>query len=509
MGRVRVILVLTACGLALGACADARLRAPELRLPAAYEVRPGAADPRLSAASLDRWWALFPDPQLNQLIEQALVSAPDARTALARLNEAAATRRERLAQFLPQGDIQASATDQHTHIGGLGAALGAGGLGAVGGGFGGAAGATVSGETRTLSTSFNPTWERDLFGRSRAAARGANADFAATRFDVEASRMSLAAQVGQSLFQARALAVQLADAHDTVRMRSDLVRVNRIRAERGLGTRADLARVQSDLDSAQAEVTRLEAALAGAKRTLLVLLGRGADPLESLPIAAAADPAPAVPATTPGELLARRPDVREAEARVRVETATVEIDRLALFPKFTLQPGASLSKNTGASDYTLSLWSLGVGASAPILDRPRLLAELRAESARGEQAVIAYEQAVQRAYGDAETAMTTLAADQARIGQLADAETNARFAFDAAQKGYQAGLTDLTTLLQSEQAWIAARGALTSTRAQALQDAVAAFKALGGGWSPPAVTAAAARTAAPAPSSPNSGPETR
>jgi outer membrane protein TolC len=106
--------------------------------------------------------------------------------------------------------------------------------------------------------------------------------------------------------------------------------------------------------------------------------------------------------------------------------------------------------------------------------------------------VIAYEKVVQTAYGEAESALTTLQADQSRLGLLDSAEKNARYAYDAAQKGYQAGLTDVTTLLDVERTWRAARSALTAARAQAMQDAVATFKALGGGWTPPPITTAAA-----------------
>lgn len=468
----------------LGACAGGGVRAPDVQLPAGFEAPMGAVDPALSTAGVDRWWTLFSDPQLQALVEQALVSAPDARTALARIEEAAGVRRSRLASLLPQGDLQAAATEQYTSV-----QRGAPAGGAGGGFFGNA------GETQVLSANLNLSWELDVFGRSRAGRRFANADFAAARFNAEASRMSLAAQVAQSLFQSRALAVQLENARDTARISGDLARVSRIRAERGLGARGDAARVQADLESAEADIARLEAELAVAKRTLLVLLGRGIDALDSLPIEARADAPPRTPASTPGELLARRPDVREAEARLRAEVASVEISRLALFPKFTLQPGVSLTRTFGAADFTSTVWSAGVGALVPVLDRPRLLAELRAEKARGEQAVIAYEKAVQTAYGEAANALTTLDADQRRITRLENAEAQARIAFDAARLGYQAGLTEITALLDAERTWRAARTSLNAVRAQALQDAVAAFKALGGGWTPtPLQTAAADRT---------------
>lgn len=466
-----LMATLAMAAIGLGGCASARLRTPDVQLPTAFERGQGATEAELPAQALDAWWMLFPDPQLHALVEQALQSAPTARTALARLEEAAATRRALVLQLLPQGGLQGSVVQQHSERSGFG-------------NFN-IPGFTNSGDTTTYQASFNPTWEIDLFGRSRAARRGVNADFLATRFNVEASRMSLAADVAQSLFQARALAVQLEDARQTVRIRTDAARVGRVRADRGLASEADARRLQSDLETSEAEAARLAAALDGAKRTLLVLLGRGTDPLDSLPIEAVSAAPPRMPVSTPGELLARRPDVREAEARLRAEAENVAIARLALFPTFTLAPGASIQKMTGATNSLTKLWSIGIDAALPVLDRPRLMAELRAEKARGEQAVIAFEQSVQNAYGEAENALATLQADETRLALLERAEAGARYAFDAADRGYRAGLTDLTTRLDAERAWLAARSALTGARAQALQDAVAAFKALGGGWNPP------------------------
>jgi len=118
----------------------------------------------------------------------------------------------------------------------------------------------------------------------------------------------------------------------------------------------------------------------------------------------------------------------------------------------------------------------------PVLDIPRLLQDAKAQSARTEQAVIAYEKAVQTAYGDAENALVRFAADEQRIGILTDGEARARRAYDAARQGYDLGLTDLTTTLQAEQTWRSDRSALTAERVQALRRAVQTYKALGGGW---------------------------
>lgn len=475
----------------LSACASVKLSSPDTRIPTAYESPPGAATPGLAPATLDRWWLLFGDAQLSGLIEEALAHAPDARTALGRLQEARANRAEALTPFLPQGNIKASATEENTITKTSGFTFG-GTSGTTTGTTTGTSGATTGstvggfftpgGETQAYAASFPVSWELDLFGDIRVARRYADADLAASRFDYEATRMSLAAQVATDLFQARGTAVQLADARDNARIAHQLANTGALRVHAGLAATSETARLDSDARTADADVARLDGQLKVQQRRLLALIGRHAASLDSLPVSATIAPAPGVPATAPGDLLTRRPDVRRAQAQLASAAARAELDRLQLFPNLTLQPGLSTSRTAGTYRSFSSVWSIGLGLAIPILDRPKLLAELHAQTARGEQAVASYEQAVQNAYADAETALTTLQADEARTGDLRQAEARARFAFNAASLGYKLGLSDITTLLQAEQTWRATRAGYTGQQTTTLQDAVQTFKALGGGW---------------------------
>ena len=507
--------------LALAGCADSRLSKPDLALPRAYEGA-AATTAALPAERLDRWWTLFDDPQLAALIEEGLISSPNARTALSRIDEARATRAQTLSAYLPQGNLTGLAQTQHTDqsFGNLGVATGSAGAGTgtggvdpttglpVGGGAVSGAGSstsflTPSGDLQTYGAQFNISYELDLFGRRLAARRAANADVAAQRFDYEAARATLARDVATGLFNARGAAIQLADARETLRIARDLARTADVSAQVGITSTSDAARLETDVANAQAEVARLQAVERADRRSLLALIGRGAAPLSSLPVAAEAKAPPPVPAETPGELLRRRPDVREAEARLRSASSTLKLDRLALFPTFSFAPGGQYSKTAGSYDSTTSIWQLGVNASLPVLDRPRLLAAIRGQRARGEQAVIAYEQAVQNAYRDSENGLVTLAADRTRLDRLNVAVARARFAYDAKKRGYDLGLTDLTTLLDAERSWRSATSALSAARTTALVDAATLFQALGGGWASgadlrvAAVAPAAARPAAP------------
>ena len=452
--------------LALGACATART--PQTRLPAAYEgTHPGST--ALSPAVLDTWWTQFQDPDLTALVEQALRQAPDARAAAARLAEARATASEGLLAFLPQGNAVGQTKNTHTtQTSGKAIAI---------------PGFSTSGTTIANSGNLNVSWEVDLFGRIFAVAKAAKGDAATAQFDYEATRASLAANVADTYFQVRGLAIQLADARETVRVERDLQRVADVKSSHGLGPTADSDRVAGDLAQAESQAAGLEAELQAARRTLLVLVGRGVDPTSTVPASTKVGLIPEVPATVPGALLARRPDVREAEARIWSAVGRESYDQLAFFPTIDLQPGVGLakSKQPGLSVGTRS-WSIGGTITQPVLSIPKMLAELKAQNARTEQAVIAYEKAVQTAYGEVDSALVRLESDKRRVALLTDGERRAARAYQASRTGYGAGYTDLQTALSAEQAWRSVRSQLTTAQVQALRRVVQSYKAMGGGW---------------------------
>ncbi|HLI67967.1 MAG TPA: TolC family protein [Caulobacteraceae bacterium] len=476
--RLRALLLISP--LVLAACTFPRVPTPDTHTPAAFEAPTDVTQP---GVSMERWWAAYDDPQLTALVDEALQSAPDARSARARLDEANAIRSEALDAYNPQGALQGSATETTTKT--LGTApsiafpLPGGGVQTIP--------LTNNGSVNQEAANFDVSWEIDLFGRRAAARRKANADLAAARFDYEATRTSLAANVADQLFQARGLAIQLEDAKEADRIQRELARVARVKADHGLGAAADADQAASELAQTEAEVSDLGAQLHAARRTLLVLVGRGVDPLASLPAAPQAGAPPAVPATVPGELLARRPDVREASANLRSATGQLKLNELALFPKFTLLPGVGITSTPEFGTNIVSdAWSIGVGVAQPILDLPRLKSEIRVQGARADEAVIAYEKAVQTAYGESENALVELSSDEKRVKLLTDGEAEARRAYDAARLRYGAGIDDLTSVLTAERTWRTARTALTGAQVQALRRSVQTFKALGGGWDPSA-----------------------
>jgi len=482
--RLTVMAVLIAPAALICGCSTARLSTPTIALPAAYE---SAAAARLDQKpeTLDQWWRLFDDPQLTHLIEQALVASPDAKSALERISEAHATRAQTLAAYYPQGALQGSAQTQNTSesFSGLGVST-AGAASAAGAGGLSSAFITPAGALQTYAAQFNVSYVVDLFGLQRTARRAADQDVAAARFSYEAARATLATDVATALFQARGYAIQLADARETLRIASDLAKSGELSASHGLTSTSDSARLETDVATAKAEVDRLTTVELAARRSLLALVGRGFDSIDQLQVEAVAPPPPAAPSVAPGDLLRRRPDVRQAEAQLRSASDNLALDRLALFPSLSLTPGIQLAKTGGIYALTSSIWTVGASASEPVLDRARLLAVIRGQRARGEEAVAAYEKAVQNAYRDAENGLATFSADTKRSADLQVAEERAQFAFQAKRRGYDLGLTDLTTLLEAERTWRQTLSAYNGARTTALVDAATLFQALGGGWSP-------------------------
>lgn len=465
---MRLQTILLAAGLVLAGCATPR--EADLRLPQGYESPSEAASaPPSGAIALDTWWTAYGDPQLTELVQQALERNPDVRTARARLDEVRGQRSEALYRYLPQGDFMANGRQTHTEqIGGTAANI---------------PGFSTSGTSEQYQANFNVSWEVDPWGRGFVAYKVADAEVARARFAWEAARAQIAAQTAEAYFQARGLAIQLADTRETARIQRDLYNVAARRAAAGVAPTSEPDRIAGDLAQAEANVAALEAQLQTQKRALLILAGRVFEPTANIAVPPEVGDPPAIPASLPSELLQRRPDVRQAQSAVRSAAGQQRLAGLAFFPSFTLSPGygwARIEQPNFTSETTA--WFLAGSAMQPLLSIPRLMAELKAQNARTEQAVTAYEKTVQTAFQEAEAALVTLDADRRRVVLLREGEARSRRAYQAARIGYDRGLTDLTSTLSAEQAWRGVRTQFTAAQVQALRRSVQAMKAIGGGW---------------------------
>ena len=472
--RVAAFLPATGALLALAGCTGPEIARPDLTLPAAFEA---PVTDTASEIDLARWWLAYDDPVLTRLVEQALAAAPDAKLARARLAEATAVRKGALSAYAPQGGLQASAVRADTRlVSGVDTLSLGGGIAPIS--------VVSTGLADTDQAEFAVSWEVDLFGRGRATRRKADADLAAARFEEAASRASLAAAVADLLFQTRGLQLLTANAHARTSLERQRLDLLADRVASGIDRRADVDALTAEVEAAAAGEVALEADLSATRRSLLVLIGRGVTPSPTLSDLGPLASPPPLPRTTPGLLLARRPDVREAAERLAAASQQLKLDELALFPSFTLLPGEGLNSGPGLRGPTAtSFWSLGLAAAEPVLDLPRLKTVIRARGAQADQAAYAYEKAVQTAYGEAENALTELASDARRVALFAHRERQAGRNLDAARDRKFAGIEGGSATLEAELKWRAAQADFTEARVQGLRRSVQTFKALGGGWS--------------------------
>ena len=461
--RLATIAFVSLAALSLAGCVTPRKA--DLALPTAYEVP--VAPP--GSISLDTWWTAFEDPELTTLVEQALARNADVRTARSRLDEVKAQKMSAILQYLPTGNAVLSGRKTETEQ--------------LSGTLANIPGFSTNGTSESYSGNFNVSWEVDPFGRAFAGIRAANAEEDAVRFAYEAARASIAAHTADAWFQARGLSIQLADAQETARIQTQLYDIAAKRAAVGLSASTEPDRVAGDLAQAQAQVVALEAQLQVQKRAILILAGRVVDPTSSIVAPPNVGQVPAVPTLIPSDLLQRRPDVRQAQQRLRSAVGQQKLAALAFFPTFTLSPGLGWSKiiQPSFSSETQN-WSIGGSVVQPVLSIPQLLADLKTKGARTEQAVTAYEKAVQTAFQESEAALVNLDADRRRVTLLTDGEVRAARAYKASATGYARGLIDLSTTLSAERSWRAVRAQLTAAQVQALRRSVQAYKALGGGW---------------------------
>ena len=451
---------------------------PTVAMPAAY----AGAGPTtsLAPAALDQWWRLFGDPTLDALEDEAFRTAPDALTAGARLVEARETRGAQIAATNPAGSITGNASHQQSY-----------GIGVPANDLN-----PTSGVTDQANGNFNVSWELDLFGRLKTQRRIARADSAEARFNVEGIRASLAANVADEYFLAQGLVLQLEDSRQTLRIDNDLLQISRRKAAAGAGPTNDVDRVGAQASQAESQVASLQAQLDDARRQLLILVGRDLRGVDDLVLTGATPDVPALPHALPSELLARRPDIRQAEYQLQAQLGTAHLAHLAIFPTFTLLPGLGLSSIsapgvgfippttliTQQQTTTTGFWTIAGGVSQPTLDIPKLLYQAKAEDARSREAAIAYQSTVRNAFGEAQNAMTDVVAGERAVSLLTEAEARAHRAYDGVRRGYDHGLDDLTTTLTEEQSWRVIHLALTIRRVQTLRSAVQSYKALGGGW---------------------------
>lgn len=462
-----IFAVLCAAGLSACVSVGPDYRSPD---PIEYAVWKAAVDAPASRPvtpeMMSRWWQQFDDPSLNALVSAALADSTDLRTAFARLDEARARHALATSQQMPEVDASASARSQATRPDDK----------------------TVT--TRSYSASANLSWEIDLFGAKRRSVEAAEADLGAAQASLYAVRVSLVAAVANAYIDLRTAENRLAVLQATLTSRDETDQITRWREQAGLASTLDAAQSKSSLEQARAALPSVERSISDARNQLALLAGRTPGAIDSLLGARRALPDfnPALAIGIPAQALQQRPDIAAAEHQFAAATARVGVAEAARYPALVLSGSIGLDSLSAGDLFRPEaiLASIAGGLSAPILDAGRIRQSIAIQNALQQQALIAWQASVLTALSEVENALVAWRTTNTRLASLNVATTAASEAEQLAAQRYQAGLIDLSILLDTQRTLLSLQDQQTSAQGERAKALVNLYKALGGGWSPDA-----------------------
>jgi NodT family efflux transporter outer membrane factor (OMF) lipoprotein len=464
--------------------------------PPSISTPPAFASPSASETSADqalkvaqdpaetaRWWERLNDPTLTTLIETALARNNDVRLAVARLDESRALLGLSRASELPSVDADAgmerSRPSENT------------------------GGPKFQIEEDDLyRAGLGATWELDFFGRVRRGVEAARADLQAAEASIDDARVLVAAGVANAYAELRAAQQRLAVARRAVEVRTQSLELAKARANAGLSADLDVAQAEAEVQLRLASIPGFEATIAQRANQLAVLLGgSSAELLQQLASPGSIPTAPPTIAVgIPADLLTRRPDLRRAERQVAAATARIGVATGDLYPRFSLGGNFAMRAANPGDLYDLDsrAYSFGPSMTWSVFNNGRVRANIDAADARTRQAIISYEQAVLSAIRDAEDSIIGLVKEQSRRAALRRAVDADVRAVELATSLYRSGLTDMSSVLENQRRLYEAEDQLVVSELAVVQNVIASYRALGGGWEPATPTVPEQATPSPA-----------
>jgi outer membrane protein, multidrug efflux system len=419
---------------------------------------------------LKKWWAGFNDATLNRLVDTALANNYDLKIAGQRLIGARAARTIAASADYPQidagiitGNDEASNTLQYPPIFGHGT------------------------NYRFYQAGFDATWEIDIFGGTRRAVEAAEADYGATIEARRAILVSLLAELATDYATLRADQERLLIADRNVAAARSSLDLTQRSFARGIGNNLAVAQAAAQLQTALSAQPPLHAAIARMTHAISVLLGQvpgGALEQELSGSTGKIPAAPNLPITLPSEVIANRPDIRYAERRFAAATARIGVAVADMYPHFTIPLSFTPQTSTLSQLFQARslVWQLGLAVTQHIYTGGKMTARVRQARAEAEEARLAYEQTVLRAFQNVEDGLVNSMTEAQRDVTLKAAAENSELAFQRSTKLYKAGLTDFLTVLIDERTAYLAEDVATQSELESAIDAIALYKALGAGW---------------------------
>jgi multidrug efflux system outer membrane protein len=436
-------------------------RRPAVDAPQAFRFQ----DKEARALADTAWWEQFGDPTLDNLIHIALAENKDVKIAAARIDEFLGQYASTRSLLLPQ------------------------------------VGATVGGQRQRLPQSqrqFSPgiqsvieqyeaslsvSWEIDVFGRLRRQTEAARADVLSSEEGRRATILTLVASVASSYITLRELERELEIAKATAASRKGSFLLFKEKFEGGVVSELELAQSQSDYEASLVTIPEFEAQIGQQEDALSVLLGRNPGPIA----AGRALPAlgvPAVPAGLPSQLLARRPDLRQAEQDLIAANALIGAARAQYFPTISLTGlfGSLSNEFSGLFKGPAKAWSYAVAATMPIFTGGGIAGQVQVAEARQQQALLRYQKAIQVAFQEVSDALVAHTKAREQLGFEGRQVETLRKYLELARLRYDEGYTSYIEVLDAERNLFNAQLSYAQTQGIVLVSLANLYKAMGGGW---------------------------
>ncbi|WP_453977284.1 TolC family protein [Brevundimonas sp. Marseille-Q4549] len=460
-----------AAGALLAACAVGP-KAPVADLPTTGTGGfVGAATPAVSTApARDDWWRLYDDPTLDGLIRQAFAENNQLEAAFANLRAVRASLSEARVGRFPSTTTSAQAQRSR------------------------ASAATVPGlpagdkapEVDTYDVGVQAAYEVDLFGRVESTIRAARSDARAAEAALATVQVTVAAETTRAYADVCSANAQIAVAERTLELQRRTADLTQTLLEGGAGTGLDVAGARASLAQTAATLPTLRAARNEALFRLATLTGR--TPAEADQTAAACVRAPQlsqpIPVGDGAALLARRPDVRQAEAELAAAAARVNVATANLFPQISLGGsfGSTALKSGDLGEDRNFRFSFGPLISWSFPNVLAARAQIKAAGARSDAALATFDQTVLTALQETETALSNYANELDRRAALTEARDQAARASELSRLRFNAGADSFLQVLTAERTLAGAEAALAQSDALVTTYQIALFRALAGGW---------------------------
>ena len=471
-------------------------KTPELETPTTWisvkkdqnkDASNSVADAQAQEKALDRWWELFSDPALNELVQLAVGTKDnpknfDLKIAAARVQEARAQVQVSESAWFPSIDSKASFARSRISRNSL--------LGASAGGSGGGFSFLPGFTNNLFSFGFDAMWELDFFGKTRRGVEASDALLEATEDNYHQMVLTMVAEIARNYVEYRAADERIEAITRNIKAQDNSLSLTRSRFQAGMTSQLDVFQAEAQLAATEAQRPGLQLARDQARNRLAVLLGEYPGFVEiyfqnhpgKLP-----EDIGFVPSTLPSQLLRKRPDIRAAERQLAAATAQVGVATAEFFPDFSLSLAGSFQSRESKNwlQWASRSWNLNPQVSLPIFQGGRLVGNLDAANAAQEQAMETYKKAVFSSVEEVENSISAYQQEQIRNKSLARALAANHQSMEISQRLYTEGLADFLRVLEAERSLFSTEDSVIASKAIRVTSLIALFKALGGGWDNP------------------------